>query len=121
MILVDSSIWIDHLRCANAELALALAEGRVVQHGFVTAELALGSLANRDRFIAMLDLLPSAPTIDHSSLLAFITEHRLFGTGLGMVDAHLLASAARLQNATVWTSDRRLAEQGERLGLFYRS
>lgn len=119
MILVDSSIWISHLRGANAALALALAEGLVAQHPFVTAELALGSLADRDRFVAMLDLLPTAPTVDQSVLLAFIADHRLFGTGLGMVDAHLLASAA-LQGAKLWTADKRLAEQADRLGFPYR-
>jgi len=121
MILIDSSIWIDHLRSANAGLALALAEGRVVQHPFVTAELALGSLASRDRFLAMLCLLSPAPLIDTGPLLDFITDRRLFGTGLGMVDAHLLASTASLRAARLWTSDRRLAEQAERLGLLYRS
>lgn len=121
MILVDSSIWIDHLRGANSALALALAEGRVVQHPFVTAELALGSLADRDRFVQMLGLLEPAPTLDQAALLDFITEQRLFGTGLGMVDAHLLGSAARLSRAAVWTADRRLGEQAERLGLAYRA
>ncbi|HMO75946.1 MAG TPA: PIN domain-containing protein [Sphingopyxis sp.] len=121
MILIDSSIWIEHLRSANAGLALALAEGQVVQHPFVTAELALGSLAARDRFVAMLDLLPAAPTVDQPALLAFISEHRLFGTGLGMVDAHLLASAAARGSARLWTGDRRLAGQAERLGFLYQS
>lgn len=119
MILVDSSIWIGHLRSTDAALAVALAEGRVSQHPFVTAELALGSLANRHRFIAMLGLLPAAPVINQAVLLAFITEHRLFGTGLGMVDAHLLASASESQGARLWTADRRLAEQAERIGLSY--
>lgn len=121
MILIDSSVWIDHLRSANAGLALALAEGRVVQHPFVTAELALGSLASRDRFVAMLGLLSPAPVVETARLLDFITNHRLFGTGLGMVDAHLLASAADMGAARLWTSDRRLAEQAERLGLLYQS
>lgn len=120
MILVDSSIWIDHLRSANAALAVALAEGGVVQHPFVTAELALGSLAQRDRFVGMLGLLPPAPVVDQTMLLGFVTEQRLFGTGLGMVDAHLLASATHGEGARLWTNDRRLAEQADRLGLSYR-
>lgn len=121
MILVDSSVWIDHLRSADAGLALALAEGRVVQHSFVTTELALGSLAGRDRFLAMLGLLSPAPVIATEPLLNFISRHRLFGTGLGMVDAHLLASAAEMPGGRLWTSDRRLAEQAERLDLLHRS
>jgi predicted nucleic acid-binding protein len=120
MILVDSSIWIDHLRSANAVLAVALAEGRVVQHPFVTVELALGSLAQRDRFVGMLGLLPKAPVAEQAILLDFITEHRLFGTGLSMVDAHLLASATQEEGARLWTTDKRLAEQADRLGLSYR-
>lgn len=119
MILVDSSIWIDHLRSANAVLAVALTEGRVVQHPFVTAELALGSLARRDRFVGMLGLLPPAPVVEHAMLLGFVTEHRLFGTGLGMVDAHLLASATQGEGARLWTTDKRLGEQADRLGLSY--
>lgn len=120
MILVDSSIWIDHLRSANAALAVALAEGRIVQHPFVTAELALGSLAQRERFIGMLGLLPAVPPVEQSALLGFVGEHRLFGTGLGMVDAHLLAAAARVDGAGLWTNDKRLAEQADRLGLSHR-
>lgn len=119
MILVDSSIWIDHLRGANAVLAVALAEGRIVQHPFVTAELALGSLAQRDRFIGMLGLLPAAPVVEQSALLGFVMQHRLFGTGLGMVDAHLLASAAHDDEARLWTKDKRLADRAGRLGLSY--
>lgn len=121
MILVDSSIWIGHLRNTDAALALALAEGRVGQHPFVIAELALGSLSNRDRFLAMLSLLPAASVVDQTALLAFIAEHRLFGTGLGMVDAHLLASASESPGVRLWTADRRLAEQAERIGLSYTS
>jgi len=120
MILVDSSIWIDHLRNAKAALAVALTEGRVVQHPFVTAELALGSLAQRDRFVGMLGLLPAAPVVEQAILLGFVTEHGLFGTGLGMVDAHLLASAKQAGGARLWTNDKRLAGHADRLGLSYR-
>lgn len=119
MILVDSSVWIDHLRKANADLALALSQGRVVQHIFVTAELALGSLSERDKFVSMLGLLPQAPVADQDQLLLFVTEQQLYGTGLGMVDAHLLASTASLVDMKLWTLDKRLAGQAERLGLSY--
>lgn len=120
MILVDTSVWIDHLRRANAALALALSEGEVCQHPFVTAELALGSLAERARFIAMLAYLPPIPVVDHNRLLAFISDHRLFGTGLGMVDAHLLASVAGESGVRLWTLDKRLFDHAKRLGRSYR-
>jgi predicted nucleic acid-binding protein len=117
MILVDTSVWIDHLRRANAALALALSEGQVVQHPFVTAELALGSLSEREKFVTMLGYLPAAPVADQAALLCFVADHQLFGTGLGMVDAHLLASAADQPDLCLWTLDKRLSIHAERLGL----
>lgn len=119
MILVDSSIWIDHLRLADARLVQALAERRVVQHPFVTAELALGSIRDRSRLIMMLRLLPQARVIAEDGLYDYIDRNQLYGTGIGMVDAHLLASAAADAGAGVmlWTRDRRLHEQAARLSL----
>lgn len=119
MILVDTSVWIDHLRTANPVLALALADGLVVQHPFVTAELSLGSLANRDRFLAMLGFLPPAPVVEHADILGFVTDRSLFGTGLGMVDVHLLASVAENSELRLWTLDKRLAVHADRLALSY--
>ncbi|MEP7221327.1 MAG: PIN domain-containing protein [Novosphingobium sp.] len=117
MILVDSSIWIDHLRLADARLALALAERRVVQHPFVTAELALGSIRDRSRLVMMLRLLPQASVVAEEGLYDYIDKNQLYGTGIGMVDAHLLASAAAGAGVVLWTRDRRLHEQAARLSL----
>jgi predicted nucleic acid-binding protein len=118
VILVDSSIWIDHIRTPQAGLITLLADGRVAQHPFVTAEVALGSFASRSSMIAALNRLVQAPVLEPSAFLAFIEEANLPATGLGMVDAHLLASANQMETS-IWTRDRRLAGQAERLGLAY--
>jgi len=117
VILVDSSVWIDHLRLADARLALALAERRVLQHPFVTAELALGSIRDRSRLVTMLRLLPQASVVTEVGLYDYIDQNQLYGTGIGMVDAHLLASAAAGTGILLWTRDRRLREQAARLSL----
>jgi predicted nucleic acid-binding protein len=117
VIIVDSSIWIDHLRSPEPGLAMALSEGMVLQHPFVTSELALGSLANRVGIVAMLGDLPQAQILPHVTFLNFIEEARLPETGLGMVDAHLLASAAAFDTVRLWTRDKRLAREAERLDL----
>jgi len=118
LILVDTSIWIDHIRSPVALLTAHLAEQRVLQHPFVTGEVALGSMANRQRIMGMLSLLPQATAADGTAFLDFVEEHGIFATGLGFVDAHLLASAG-MHGALVWSSDKRLAQQAARLGLAY--
>lgn len=114
LILIDSSIWIDHLRRPDPTLILLIAEDRVLQHQLVTAELALGSLANRASFLAILGCMRQAEAAPHAQLLAFITDRDIHGTGIGVIDAHLLLSAI-LYTAQVWTRDRRLQEQAQRL------
>lgn len=118
LILVDSSVWIDHIRSPIADLGACLARERVLEHPFVTGEVALGSMANREKVIAMLALLPQAEVGDAAAFLAFIQENELFGTGLGLVDCHLLLSATA-GKAKLWTRDKRLAGQADRLGLAY--
>lgn len=117
MIIVDTSVWIDHLRSPDATLSVALTETRVLQHPFVTAELALGSLANREEFLALLQCLPQAEIVDEGTLLAFVDDHDLAGTGLGAVDAYLLASAVLFEQRELMTNDRRLSDQARRLGV----
>jgi predicted nucleic acid-binding protein len=117
VIIVDTSVWIDHLRTANPALLAAIAEGVVLHHPFVTAELALGNLPDRRRFCAMLGGLPQIEPVGTAQLLDFVVSRELWATGVGMVDAHLLASAADRPNVTIWASDKRLAAQAERLGL----
>lgn len=118
LILVDSSVWIDHVRSPLAALSALLAAQKVVQHPFVTGEVALGSIANREEIVTMLASLPQAEAVGEQDFLRFIEGHQIFGMGLGFVDSHLLASA-RLLNAPVWSTDKRLARQADRLGLAY--
>lgn len=118
MILVDSSVWIDHLRSPVEELNRILLRGEVIQHGYVTAEMALGSLANRSLVIARMAALPQASTVPDSALLAFIECNGLPGSGIGLVDAHLLAVCCG-DGHQLWTRDKRLRIQAERLGCAY--
>ena len=118
MILVDSSVWIDHLRAGNAELSAALEAGLVLTHPFVIGELACGNLANRDDILSWLQNLSAAPVATEVEVLAFIEARSLMGRGIGYVDAHLLASTA-LADARLWTRDRRLHLLAEELALAY--
>lgn len=118
MILVDTSIWADHFGKAVANLSLLVARDQVLQHPFVTGELALGNPTDRKAMIATLDGLPQASVCEWSDLLAFAGRHELGGTGIGYVDAHLLASA-HWHRVKLWSKDKRLAFQAERLGLAY--
>ena len=114
--LVDSSVWIDHFRRANAALAAALEDGRAECHDFVIGELACGSLRQRAEILSLLASLPRLAAIDHAEALTFLDRHSLDGRGLGWVDVHLLASV-RLARTPLWTRDRRLHVAAERLGL----
>lgn len=109
MILVDTSVWIDHLRRGNADLAAALEHGLVVCHPFVIGELACGNFANRAEVLALLGKLPTVSVATDAEVLMLIERRRLMGRGLGYVDAHLLASAA-IGSVTLWTLDTRLAQ-----------
>ena len=92
MILVDTSIWVDHLRRQDQRLIAILEAGQASSHPFVIAELALGSLKNRKLILESLNSLPRTVTATNDELLAFVQRHNLFGMGIGFVDAHLLAS-----------------------------
>ena len=116
MILVDTSVWIDHLRGLDRTLVAHLLDGRVVCHRFVIGELAVGSLRNRSEVLSLLATLPAAPVVSHEEMLAFIDAHALMGLGLGWIDVHLLASA-RLAGQLLWTRDRRLAKAASGLGV----
>jgi hypothetical protein len=106
--LVDTSVWVDHLRRGNATLVALLEQAQVWTHAFVVGELACGNLAHRDKLLTALTALPHAPMAGHDEVLAFLESHRLMGRGLGWVDIHLLASA-RLAKLPFWTLDKRLA------------
>ena len=100
MILVDTSVWIDHLRKRESALIAALEAGLVLMHPFVVGELACGNLENRAELISLLRDLPPAPVATDAEALGFIDRHQLMGRGIGYFDVHLLASAGR--RGTPW-------------------
>ena len=120
MILVDTSVWVDHLRRGDPELAGQLEEGRVVIHPFVVGEIALGTLAGRKEVLALLQDLPAAPVAGPAEVLIFIERNSIAGRGIGYVDLHLLASASLSAETTLWTRDRRLDDLAQALGCAYR-
>lgn len=120
MILVDTSVWVDHLRDRDARLAQVLEAGNVLVHPFVIGELALGNLRHREAILRNLADLPAAERASDDEVLAFIDTMALAGSGIGYIDAHLLASARLMPGARLWTRDRRLDAVAERLGLSYR-
>ena len=116
MILVDTSVWVDHLRVADRQLAGLLLEDAVLCHPFVLGELACGALNRRSEILGLLRNLTQAPVVEHEEALAFVEAHALMGSGLGWVDVHLLASAT-LAGERFWTRDRRLVQAARRLGV----
>ncbi len=114
--LVDTSVWVEHLRRGLPRLAAALEQDRVETHPFVLGELALGRIRRRAEILPLLDALPSVPEASHDEVLALIEARGLAGSGIGWVDAHLLASTL-VARTTLWTLDRRLAAVAARLGI----
>ncbi len=108
MILVDTSVWIDHLRVGNPRLKSLLHDEQVLTHPFVVGELACGSVRNREEILGLLRALPEARVAEHHEVLTFVESRRLSNRGIGWVDAHLLASAL-LSGVPLWTLDRHLA------------
>lgn len=117
MILVDTSVWVDHLRSTNSELFTRLREKQVRIHPFVIGELACGKLRQHVTVMRLLHGLPSVLAAGNSEVLHFIEANHLAGRGIGYVDAHLLASAAITPGARLWTMDRRLHAVAAELGL----
>lgn len=117
MILVDSSIWVDHLRQGDHLLERLLERNHVLTHPFVIGEMALGNLRQRDSFLANLDQLPKTKIALDGEVRFFIDRHRLFGVGIGYVDAAILAAVQLTDGASLWSRDRRLREIADRLGL----
>jgi len=115
-LLVDTSIWVDHLRQRDARLARLLEDGVVWTHPFVIGELACGNLARRGEVLELIGALPSVPVADHEEMLAFVERRRLMGRGLGWVDVHLLASAV-LAALPLWTLDKHLQAVARALGV----
>ena len=117
MILVDTSVWIDHLKSSDLVLAGLLGTGRVLAHSFVTGELALGSLRQRRTVLESLRDLPQAIVASYDEVMMLIEREQLYGLGIGFVDAHLLAAARLTPGTLLWTRDRRLRQAATRLGL----
>ncbi len=118
MMLVDTSVWIDHLRRGDAELVAALESGQVMAHPFVVGELACGNLHARAEVLRLLQALPASPVAMDSEVLFFMDQQALMGRGMGYVDVHLLASA-RLGGVLLWTRDKKLHAIAAGLGLAY--
>ena len=116
-LLVDTSVWVDHLRKDDASLAEALADHRVAMHPHVLGEIALGSLKNRRTVLPLLENLPQAPTAADRDVQTLIERRRLFGRGIGYVDAHLLAAASLAPGLAIWTRDKRLMGVADDLDL----
>jgi predicted nucleic acid-binding protein len=117
MILVDTSIWIDHLRRPEPALQQLLQNGQVVAHPLVRLELALGSIANRRKVLAELAKLRQAQVAEADDLFLLVETRKLEGRGIGVTDLHLIASALLDRSLSIWTRDRRLGEIANQFGL----
>ena len=119
MVLVDTSIWVTHLRQGSRQLEKLLMDAEVVSHPFIIGELACGNLNNRDEILSLLQSLPMTPTIEFDEFLFFIDQNHLMGKGVGFVDIHLLASA-QLSGIPLWTTDKRLKSAADHLELTFK-
>jgi predicted nucleic acid-binding protein len=118
LILVDTSVWVHHLRFGDAQLAALLEVNSVVMHPYVVGEIACGSLSKRAPTLELLQQLPMAPVAEPDEVLRYVEDHKLHGKGIGYVDVHLLASTA-IGGTKLWTRDRRLHDMAVRLGQAY--
>ena len=117
MVLVDTSVWIDHFRKHDDVLAELLIKNNVLTHPFVRGELALGNLRQRDIILNLLDNLPQASVAYSEEINFFIEKNALFGLGIGLIDVHLLASTQIAQNTKLWTRDKKLMAAAMQLNL----
>jgi len=117
MILVDTSVWIDHLRSPEAKLQTLLEDDEVITHPLVRLELALGSIADRKKMLNHLSLLVQATVVGTDELFAVVELRRLYRRGIGITDLHLIASALLDRSILIWTRDRRLGEIADELGI----
>jgi predicted nucleic acid-binding protein len=117
LILADTSVWIDHFRSGNDDLRQALNKGQIVIHPWVIAELALGSLRGRTKMLAILDLLPQVRVAQLSELRLMIETRRLYSLGIGLTDAHLIASIFITPPTVLWTRDKQLRKIAETFGI----
>jgi predicted nucleic acid-binding protein len=118
MVLVDTSVWVKHLRSGSIGLESLLNKGRVVCHPFIVGELACGNLSNRSEILSLLQALPLVNHAEHEEVMHFIENYSLMGKGLGFIDMHLIVSAL-LTKVPIWTLDKKLKEVSSKLGLEY--
>jgi predicted nucleic acid-binding protein len=120
LILADTSVWIDYLRSGNKELRQYLNQGQIVIHPFIIAELALGSLKERTKTLALLDLLPQVQVAQLNEIRTMIEARRLYNLGIGFTDAHLIASVFINPPTLLWTKDKQLRKVSEALSIHAR-
>jgi predicted nucleic acid-binding protein len=118
MVLVDTSVWVAHLRSGNIGLETLLNDDHVVCHLFIIGELACGNLSKRTEILSLLQTLPLANHAEHEEVMHFIENYSLMGKGLGYIDMHLIVSAI-LTRVSIWTLDKKLREVSSKLGLGY--
>ena len=118
MVLVDTSVWVSHLRDGNADLEKLLNDGEVVCHPFIVGELACGNLKNRHEILTYLQSLPMTTLAEDEEVLKFIENNQLVGKGLGYIDIHLIASAV-LTDVRLWTFDKTLDKITKKIGINY--
>jgi predicted nucleic acid-binding protein len=118
MVLVDTSVWVSHLRDGNVGLENLLNDGGVLCHPFIVGELACGNLKNRHEILAYLQSLPMTILAEDGEVLKFIGNHQLMGKGLGYIDVHLIAAAV-LTDVPLWTFDKTLDKITKKIGINY--
>ena len=121
MTLVDSSVWIDHLRSPDIRLRTLLNEKKVCSHPLVVGELAMGMMKDRETVLFVVSRLPAVITANDQEVLRLVEENALFGRGIGYIDAHLLAAARLTGDVRLWSKDKRLAEAAKKLDLHFAS
>ncbi|MDD5703318.1 MAG: type II toxin-antitoxin system VapC family toxin [Dehalococcoidales bacterium] len=119
MVLVDTSVWINHFREGNAELEKLLNESQVMCHRFIIGEIACGNIRNRTEILTLLQQLPQAIQAKNEEVMGFIETNKLMGRGLGYIDMHLSVSA-KLTGIPMWTFDKRLGETNKELGIIFK-
>jgi hypothetical protein len=121
MILADTSVWIDHFRSSHPEMKRLLVRDEIAMHPFVAAELSLGSLRDRAHTLAFLDWLPQTKVAQLSEVRQMIEIHTLYSKGIGLIDAHLIASCLLTPGMQMWTRDAALQKVAKSLGVLYTS
>ena len=119
MILADTSVWIGHLRALNPQMENLLTRGKIVMHPFVVAEIALGSLKNRRQKLGAMDMLRKVKVAQMSEVRRMIEANGLYAKGIGLMDAHLVASCLLTTGTQLWTRDAKLERVGKALGILF--